>query len=323
MTILTLRFPSRRNARERIEEMTFDDARHAVVLGLLSRGVWCYGAWGIALIGGCQGPTEIVPISAPGASYSADSAASRKRCRRPWVSRACRRPSIPSRKKAVAGTVSPPTAIGETKTTPSGVKYETLKEGDGPELKPGQTVVGPLHRHAHRRQGLRHLARKEKDEPRTFEIGAEKVIAGWDEGVPGMKVGERRKLTIPPELGYGEQGNPPRSRPTRRLSSRSSSSRSSSDSGLSIMESVGTDVDERLGIALEQGHRRRSCATKILWSSGRELAGDLGVEVGHRPGEDGPPRASWRSSTPSKAWRRARTRGRSGGSVPCCRRRAG
>ena len=35
------------------------------------------------------------------------------------------------------------------------------------------------------------------------------MIAGWEEGVPGMKVGERRKLTIPPALGYGEQGNPP------------------------------------------------------------------------------------------------------------------
>ena len=57
------------------------------------------------------------------------------------MSRPCGRPSIRAAKKAVAGTISPPTAIGETKTTPSGVKYETLKEGDGPEVKPGQTVL--------------------------------------------------------------------------------------------------------------------------------------------------------------------------------------
>jgi FKBP-type peptidyl-prolyl cis-trans isomerase len=120
-----------------------------------------------------------------------------------------RAPIDPSRKKAVAGTISPPTAIGETKTTPSGVKYETLKAGDGPELKPGQTALfhytgtladGKVFDTSHQ---------KDKDEPRSFEIGADKVIAGWEEGVPGMKVGERRKLTIPPELGYGEQGNPP------------------------------------------------------------------------------------------------------------------
>ena len=49
----------------------------------------------------------------------------------------------------------------------------------------------------------------EKPEPRSFEIGNGAVIAGWDEGVPGMKVGERRRLTIPPELAYGAQGQPP------------------------------------------------------------------------------------------------------------------
>ncbi len=49
---------------------------------------------------------------------------------------------------------------------------------------------------------------QDKDEPRNFQVGGG-VIAGWEEGLPGMKVGEIRRLSIPPELAYGEQGNPP------------------------------------------------------------------------------------------------------------------
>ena len=86
------------------------------------------------------------------------------------MSRPCGRPIDPSRKKAVAGTISPPTAIGETKTTPSGVKYETLKEGDGPELKPGQTVL--VHYTGTLTDGkVFDTSHKEKDEPASFEIG--------------------------------------------------------------------------------------------------------------------------------------------------------
>ena len=51
--------------------------------------------------------------------------------------------------------------------------------------------------------------------PPSVVIGTGQVIVGWDEGVPGMKVGERRKLTIPSNAAYGVNGRPPRSRPTR------------------------------------------------------------------------------------------------------------
>jgi FKBP-type peptidyl-prolyl cis-trans isomerase FkpA len=177
---------------------------HSGMLGLLS--VVLVLGLGLCL-GGCEGPSEIVPIPAPGSGYP----------RIPPVEKegpqalgepSVRAPMDPSRKKAVAGTISPPTAIGETKTTPSGVTYETLKEGDGPELKPGQSVS--VHYTGKLTDGkVFDSTHQDKDEPRTFEIGPDKVIAGWEEGVPGMKVGERRKLTVPPELGYGEQGNPP------------------------------------------------------------------------------------------------------------------
>lgn len=163
------------------------------------------------VVGGCQEPTEIVPIPPPGSGFARIPPPEKEAPQA--LGEPNTRPAVdPTLKKAVAGTISLPTAIGETKTTPSGVKYETVKGGDGPEVKPGQLVVvhytgtlaadGTVFDTSHG---------KEKDEPRSFRVGGDppEVIAGWDEGIPGMRVGERRKLTIPPELAYGEQGRPP------------------------------------------------------------------------------------------------------------------
>jgi FKBP-type peptidyl-prolyl cis-trans isomerase len=162
------------------------------------------GVLGLAM-GGCQEPTEIIPSGPPGTAYTRVPPPEEKEAEA-LGEPAMQAPVDPTKKKAVAGTISPPTEIGETKTTPSGVKYETLKAGNGPEVKPGQSVTVNYTGTLTDGKVFDSTHKGDKDVPVTFEIGTGKVIGGWDEGVPGMKIGERRRLTIPPELGYGAQG---------------------------------------------------------------------------------------------------------------------
>ncbi|MEH2351574.1 MAG: FKBP-type peptidyl-prolyl cis-trans isomerase [Nostoc sp.] len=91
-----------------------------------------------------------------------------------------------------------------TVTTPSGLKYVELKEGTGATPKPGQTVevhyVGTLE------DGTKFDSSRDRGQPFSFKIGVGQVIKGWDEGLSTMKVGGRRNLIIPSELGYGSRG---------------------------------------------------------------------------------------------------------------------
>ena len=91
-----------------------------------------------------------------------------------------------------------------TVTTASGLKYEDLKEGTGAEAKAGQTVS--VHYTGWLTDGQKFDSSKDRNDPFSFRLGRGQVIAGWDEGVQGMKVGGVRKLTIPPQLGYGVRG---------------------------------------------------------------------------------------------------------------------
>jgi peptidylprolyl isomerase len=96
---------------------------------------------------------------------------------------------------------------GKTVTTPSGLQYEDIKVGTGAQPKPGQTVI--VHYTGTLQNGTKFDSSRDSGQPVPFPIGVGQVIKGWDEGLLTMKVGGRRKLIIPPELGYGAQGVPP------------------------------------------------------------------------------------------------------------------
>ncbi len=89
-------------------------------------------------------------------------------------------------------------------TTPSGLKYVEIKEGTGETPKTGQTVE--VHYTGTLEDGTKFDSSRDRGQPFKFKLGVGQVIKGWDEGLSTMKVGERRKLIIPPELGYGARG---------------------------------------------------------------------------------------------------------------------
>ena len=89
-------------------------------------------------------------------------------------------------------------------TTDSGLKYEDLIEGDGAVAAAGQQVS--VHYSGWLTDGTKFDPSVDRNQPFSFSLGRGMVIRGWDEGVAGMKVGGKRRLTIPPQLGYGAQG---------------------------------------------------------------------------------------------------------------------
>ncbi|HPE80640.1 MAG: FKBP-type peptidyl-prolyl cis-trans isomerase [Gammaproteobacteria bacterium] len=90
------------------------------------------------------------------------------------------------------------------KITDSGLKYEDLVEGDGAVASSGQQVS--VHYTGWLTDGSKFDSSHDRQQPFSFSLGRGMVIRGWDEGVAGMKVGGKRKLTIPPQLGYGAHG---------------------------------------------------------------------------------------------------------------------
>ena len=84
---------------------------------------------------------------------------------------------------------------------------QVLKEGTGAVAEKGNTVS--VHYTGWLTDGTKFDSSVDRGQPFTFTLGAGQVIEGWDTGVAGMKVGEKRKLTIPPEFGYGPDGSPP------------------------------------------------------------------------------------------------------------------
>ena len=99
-------------------------------------------------------------------------------------------------------------APGKPMTTASGLQIIDSTVGTGASPKPGQTCVmhytGWLYENG--QKGKKFDSSVDRNEPFEFPIGQGRVIAGWDEGVASMKVGGKRTLIIPPELGYGARG---------------------------------------------------------------------------------------------------------------------
>lgn len=89
-------------------------------------------------------------------------------------------------------------------TTPSGLKYVDQVVGTGEAAAAGQNVS--VHYTGWLENGKKFDSSVDRGQPFSFPLGAGRVIKGWDEGVQGMKVGGKRKLTIPSDLGYGSRG---------------------------------------------------------------------------------------------------------------------
>ena len=94
--------------------------------------------------------------------------------------------------------------VGKEVTTESGLKYVDLVVGTGRQAELGDTAT--VHYTGWLENGKQFDSSRDRGEPFSFRVGAGRVIKGWDEGVQGMKVGGKRRLIIPPDLGYGARG---------------------------------------------------------------------------------------------------------------------
>lgn len=103
-----------------------------------------------------------------------------------------------------AETSSPTKVQGPGTTMPSGLQYWDIVMGTGATAVPGSTVK--VHYTGWLISGEKFDSSVDRGEPFSFTLGAGQVIKGWDEGVAGMKVGGKRQLRIPPDLGYGADG---------------------------------------------------------------------------------------------------------------------
>jgi FKBP-type peptidyl-prolyl cis-trans isomerase len=96
------------------------------------------------------------------------------------------------------------TAGSREVVTATGLRYVDLRVGQGDEAQVGKIIE--VHYVGWLEDGTKFDSSRDHDRPFTFRLGAGDALKGWDEGLVGMKVGGKRKLTIPPDLGFGKQG---------------------------------------------------------------------------------------------------------------------
>ena len=120
---------------------------------------------------------------------------------------------------APAATSASPSAAatGASKAVklPSGTEYEDIVVGTGAEAKAGSMVL--VHYTGTLKDGTKFDSSLDRGQPLPFQLGSGNVIKGWDDGIAGMKVGGKRKLTIPPDQAYGERSPSPKIPPNSTL----------------------------------------------------------------------------------------------------------
>jgi len=116
---------------------------------------------------------------------------------------AAKKPAAPAR----PNTSAPTKVTGDGVKTDSGLQYWEIRVGNGQVAKEGSRVR--VHYTGWLTTGKKFDSSVDADRPFDFTIGNAEVIKGWEQGIAGMKVGGKRQLRIPPELGYGAEGYPP------------------------------------------------------------------------------------------------------------------
>lgn len=176
--------------------------------------LWLLGALGmlsLSLAGCDPDQIHVVPVAPPGANIP------RKAPEGDDVAQAQGESvtaSTRSTDRGAAAPTAPPTPEGQSITLEGGLIYQTVKAGTGEELKSGR--VGVINYEGTLDDGTVFDTTKKRGKPVEFAFGTGRLIKGWETAVPGMKVGEIRKLTVPPTLGYkdedkSDQGIPPNS----------------------------------------------------------------------------------------------------------------